>query len=338
MLVAAALAFLAAGSTMSGCSSKGEPPPLTARSLMPTEAEASDALGMAMLIDDVREGPGWTVLDGPSLEYLFATASEEHYSLVSSYGVVMRNSGEVKSGARNGSFPPQSIALSVAILTFERQQGAIAVWDSILGPSDSIDAEPFFQPRLGDRSNGISGPGASSVVVVAGPVLLTVAAWADGNPEDPIYDGSREAVVAVAELVLNRPALSQAMTVVAALPTATSSPVTAVSGPREIGEIAAFSSDRRDVTVTVTLDLSVSAMDMRELIRNVGPNWFERLVETRVRNFFQEEIRKFEQADIMSSLDLIRERVRERLSSDLAPFSIVIGDVLVDGIDLGDGQ
>ena len=102
---------------------------------------------------------------------------------------------------------------------------------------------------------------------------------------------------------------------------------------RTFSEINAFSAETQDVFITATLNYSVSPGDIQQLYRSIGPNWFERLVEARVNNFFKEEAVRFSTVDIAPNRETLRTAVRERLRSDLAPQSITITDLLIDNIN-----
>jgi len=97
--------------------------------------------------------------------------------------------------------------------------------------------------------------------------------------------------------------------------------------------ITAFSAETQDVNVIATVNFSVSPNAVQNLYRTVGANWFDRLIEPRVNNFFKEETVKYSTVDVGPNREQIRTAVRNRLSADLAPFSIDINDLLIDNID-----
>lgn len=97
--------------------------------------------------------------------------------------------------------------------------------------------------------------------------------------------------------------------------------------------INAFSKETQDVFVVATVNYSVSPDAVQGLFRTVGQNWFDRLIEPRVLNFFKEETVKYATVDVGPNREVIRTAVRDRLSRDLEPFSIRIDDLLIDNID-----
>ncbi|MGE3076683.1 MAG: prohibitin family protein [Dehalococcoidia bacterium] len=98
-------------------------------------------------------------------------------------------------------------------------------------------------------------------------------------------------------------------------------------------QINAFSAETQDVFVDATVNYSVSPDAVQTLYRNVGANWFDRLIEPRVNNFFKEETVKYSTVDVGPNREQIRTAVRERLSQDLGQYSIQINDLLIDNID-----
>ncbi|MBE0611463.1 MAG: prohibitin family protein [Dehalococcoidia bacterium] len=97
--------------------------------------------------------------------------------------------------------------------------------------------------------------------------------------------------------------------------------------------VTAFSAETQDVFVVATVNYSVSAGAVQDLYRRVGPSWFDRLIEPRVFNFFKEEVVKYSTVDVGPNREAIRSAVRERLRTELAPFSIDINDLLIDNIE-----
>ena len=102
---------------------------------------------------------------------------------------------------------------------------------------------------------------------------------------------------------------------------------------REFANISGFSKETQDVFITATLNFSVSADAVQRLYRQVGSTWFDKLISTRVNQFFKAETVLFDTVEIAPNREVIRENVRERLREELAPFSISVEDLLIDNID-----
>lgn len=100
--------------------------------------------------------------------------------------------------------------------------------------------------------------------------------------------------------------------------------------------IAGFSKETQDVFLTVTVNYQVSPNAVQSLYRNVGPNWFDRLIEARVVNFLKEETVKYESVQVAPSREAIRVAVRDKLANELRPYSITISDLLIENIEFRD--
>ena len=98
------------------------------------------------------------------------------------------------------------------------------------------------------------------------------------------------------------------------------------------GSIAAASAETQNVFFNVTLNWQVSPDAVQDLMRQVGPEFFDTLVPTRVRNEFKTEVVKFTAVDVTRSRDAIRAAVEQELSSDLSTFSINVVSLQIDDI------
>jgi regulator of protease activity HflC (stomatin/prohibitin superfamily) len=97
--------------------------------------------------------------------------------------------------------------------------------------------------------------------------------------------------------------------------------------------VNSFSAETQDVFVRATVNYRVSPNAVQGLYRDVGPNWFEQLVEARINNFFKEEMVKYETVDVAPNREVIRSAVLETLKLDLAQYSITVVELLIDDID-----
>lgn len=87
--------------------------------------------------------------------------------------------------------------------------------------------------------------------------------------------------------------------------------------------------------VTEEFPAQVAGQDMVEdravqgLLRDVGPNWFDVLIDGRLQNFFKEETVKVRTDEVAPNRELIRRATQDRLSNSLEPFSIEITELLI---------
>jgi regulator of protease activity HflC (stomatin/prohibitin superfamily) len=98
-------------------------------------------------------------------------------------------------------------------------------------------------------------------------------------------------------------------------------------------DLNTFSAETQDVFITTTVNYSISPDAVQELFNDVGPDWFDRLVEPRVQNFFKEETVKYSTVDIAPNREVLRRAVRDRLAEDLEKYSITVQDLLIDNLD-----
>jgi len=94
-------------------------------------------------------------------------------------------------------------------------------------------------------------------------------------------------------------------------------------------DISAFSAETQDVFATIEINYRVDVEAVQDLIRVVGVNWFDTLIDGRVQNFFKEETVKFETDEVAPNREVIRRRTQDRLSESLQPYSIVVTELLI---------
>lgn len=97
-------------------------------------------------------------------------------------------------------------------------------------------------------------------------------------------------------------------------------------------DLNAFSSETQDVFITATLNYAVAPADILPLYRNVGPDYFNKLVPQRVNQAFKDETVKFKATEIAPNRETIRLDVLARLKKDLAQYSINVQDLNIDNI------
>ena len=100
-----------------------------------------------------------------------------------------------------------------------------------------------------------------------------------------------------------------------------------------LGSIAAASQETQNVFFNVTLNWKVSPEAVQGLMRDVGPDFFNTLVPTRVRQFFKAEVVKFDRrrGHATARTDPHSTSPSE-LSADLRQFSITVVSLQIDDI------
>jgi len=102
---------------------------------------------------------------------------------------------------------------------------------------------------------------------------------------------------------------------------------------RVYDQLSAFSEETQDVFVKATLNVRVSPDAIQDLYRNIGPEYLSILVDPRVEQSFKDATVKYKSVDVAPNRETIRQLVRERLSRELAPYSIEVVDLLLDNVD-----
>ncbi len=100
----------------------------------------------------------------------------------------------------------------------------------------------------------------------------------------------------------------------------------------QFSNLDAFSAETQDVFIVATINYRVDPENIQDLYRGVGPNYFDKLVPTRVNQLFKDEAVKYRAVEIAPHREQIRRSVRGRLATELAKYSIQVEDLLVDDI------
>lgn len=101
--------------------------------------------------------------------------------------------------------------------------------------------------------------------------------------------------------------------------------------------MACFSKESQAVYIDCTLNTRVSERAVQKLYREVGPDWFEKLVLPRVPQYFKDETVKYSTVDIAPNREEIRHVVSQRLNTELSVWSIETPDLLLNNIDFEAG-
>jgi prohibitin 2 len=101
--------------------------------------------------------------------------------------------------------------------------------------------------------------------------------------------------------------------------------------------MACFSKESQAVYVDCTVNTRISERAVQKLYREVGPDWFAKLVEPRVPQYFKDETVKYQTVDIAPNRESIRHTVSQRLNAELSNWSIEVPDLLLNNIDFENG-
>ena len=101
--------------------------------------------------------------------------------------------------------------------------------------------------------------------------------------------------------------------------------------------MSCFSKETQAVYVDCTVNTRISERAVQKLYREVGPDWFAKLVEPRVPQYFKDETVKFSTVEIAPNRENIRHTVSQRLNAELSNWSIEVPDLLLNNIDFENG-
>ena len=105
------------------------------------------------------------------------------------------------------------------------------------------------------------------------------------------------------------------------------------SGDRSaLGRIEAASIDTQDVFLNITVNWRVSGNAIQDLVRNVGGDYFNILVPTRVLQHTKAEVVKHTAVEATQKREEIREAIELSLQDDLDQFSITVVSIQLDNI------
>ena len=111
----------------------------------------------------------------------------------------------------------------------------------------------------------------------------------------------------------------------------------------EFPDIVGFSRESQDVIFDIVLNYQIDANQIDNLYTNVGPNWFETLVPSRVLNDAKEQTVRYASVEIAPNRDEIRKSLVILLNKQLGPDcdetrlrgckAVIVSDVNIRNID-----
>lgn len=101
-------------------------------------------------------------------------------------------------------------------------------------------------------------------------------------------------------------------------------------------DLEAVSKETQDVFATVTVNLSMNPENVQRLYREVGPDWYERIVPNRVQQAFKNTTVRYATVEIAPNREEVKRLTRESLQASVNPYSITINDVNIENIKFSD--
>ena len=95
--------------------------------------------------------------------------------------------------------------------------------------------------------------------------------------------------------------------------------------------VSSSSAEGLDVLASVTVDYRIDREAVLPLYEQVGPSWFEILIEPRINHYMTAAVVRYEADEVTTNSEEIHRRVREALSADLAPYRVAIEGLEISG-------
>lgn len=99
-----------------------------------------------------------------------------------------------------------------------------------------------------------------------------------------------------------------------------------------IPELACFSSETQKVAIDVIVNYSISASNIQNLYRTVGPNFLQVILYPRIAQIFKDETVKYASVEIAPNREKIRNDSKMRIEEECRSYSIEIVDVILSDI------
>lgn len=104
-------------------------------------------------------------------------------------------------------------------------------------------------------------------------------------------------------------------------------------GGKIVGEgLDSFSRESQNVFIDASLNIRIDPANIQNLYTNVGENYVEKLIASRVNQVFKDETVNFAAVDIAPNRDVIKDSVEKKLRDQLAAYSITLIGIFIDNI------
>lgn len=100
--------------------------------------------------------------------------------------------------------------------------------------------------------------------------------------------------------------------------------------------LPSFAAESQEVGITLTVNYELSADKAVSLYTNVGPDWFNKLVPSRVNQIVKDTTVKFNATELGPNRESVKNTIVERLNAALNRYSVTVVDVNIDNIKYSD--
>ncbi len=101
-------------------------------------------------------------------------------------------------------------------------------------------------------------------------------------------------------------------------------------------DMACFSSDIQEVSVTYTLNYQISKANAQMIYKDIGVSYYETVITPRVQEAVKSELAKYTAEELLSNRSRLSQDIREVLTEKLNAYNIVVVDASIENLDFSD--
>ncbi|MBR3895086.1 MAG: prohibitin family protein [Clostridia bacterium] len=101
-------------------------------------------------------------------------------------------------------------------------------------------------------------------------------------------------------------------------------------------DMACFSSDIQEVSVTYTLNYQISKSNAQMIYKDIGVSYYETVITPRVQEAVKSELAKYTAEELLSNRSRLSQDIRVVLTEKLNNYNIVVVDASIENLDFSD--
>ena len=101
-------------------------------------------------------------------------------------------------------------------------------------------------------------------------------------------------------------------------------------------DLACFSSDIQEVSVTYTLNYQISKTNAQTIYKEIGVSYYDTVIQPRVQEAVKSEMAKYTAEELLSNRAQLSQDIRRVLTDKLSNYNIVVVDASMENLDFSD--
>ena len=101
-------------------------------------------------------------------------------------------------------------------------------------------------------------------------------------------------------------------------------------------DLACFSSDIQEVSVTYTLNYQISKTNAQTIYKEIGVSYYDTVVQPRIQEAVKSEMAKYTAEELLSNRAQLSEDIRDVLTQKLSSYNILVVDASMENLDFSD--